>query len=262
MSSSTFISLLVVHFRFQMLRIHSFLQTEERDTRRSLCQRRELRFLVFTVVLPAVLPTCSVCSPAMNREDSLATVVLKFTETFSGELHSGCRRESYTVDLSRTLQLLMELRSQRSSPHFLSPGSETAKLPRVAPFHLYGARVQGNSSPDLNLIGRYSLSSPTSELPYPLVCPSLNGGSACLHQTSFSTSGFHGHSAYSGELVSPPVSTVYFSVDVCCTISDLQFRSTTMSPTLLAFALEPKRSMTKWAWPNSFYEAAEPIIKI
>ncbi|CAN7054278.1 unnamed protein product, partial [Brassica rapa subsp. trilocularis] len=101
---------------------------------------------VFNVVLPTALPTCSVCSPAMSREDSLTTVVLRFTGTFSGELHSDCRQKSYTVDLSHVLQLIMELSSQRSSSCFPSPGSETAKLPHVAPFYSYGSRVQGNSS--------------------------------------------------------------------------------------------------------------------
>ncbi|CDY55668.1 BnaC06g04680D [Brassica napus] len=190
----------------------------------------------------------------MSRDDSLATVVLRFTGTFPGELRSGCRRKRYTVDLSRVLQLLMELSSQRSSSCFPSPGSETAKLPHVAPFYSYGARVQGNSSSDLNLFGRSSLSSPHSELPSPLACPFLNGGSAYHHRTSLSTSGFDGHSACSGELVSPPVSTIYLSVDVYCTISDLQFRSTT-SRTLLVTASEPKRYVPKWAWPNSFIEA-------
>ncbi|KAL0724514.1 hypothetical protein Bca4012_039113 [Brassica carinata] len=196
----------------------------------------------------------------MNREGSLATVVLRFTGMFPGELHSGRRRESYTIDLSRALQLLMELRSQRSSFCFPSTESETAKLPRVAPFHSYGARVQGNSIPDLNFIGRSSLSSPPSELPSPLACPFRTGGSAYLHRTSPSTSGFDGHSACSGELVSPPVSTSYCSVDVCCTISDLQFRSTT-SRTLPAFPSESKRSVSKWVWPNSFVEATKSIAK-
>ncbi|KAF3526551.1 hypothetical protein F2Q69_00046744, partial [Brassica cretica] len=190
----------------------------------------------------------------MSREDSLATVVLRFTGTFPGELHSGCRRKRYTVDLNRVLQLLTELSSQPSSFCFPSPRSETAKLPHVAPFYSYGARVQGNSSSDLNLFGRSSLSSPHSELPSPLACPFLNGGSAYHHRTSLSTSGFDGHSACSGELVSPPVSTIYLSVDFYCTISDLQFRSTT-SRTLLVTASEPKRYVLKWAWPNSFIEA-------
>ncbi|KAF3520170.1 hypothetical protein DY000_02059247 [Brassica cretica] len=191
----------------------------------------------------------------MSREDSLATVVLKFTGTFPGELHSVCRRKRYNVDLSRVLQLLMELSSQRSSSCFPSPRSETAKLPHVAPFYSYGARVQGNSSSDLNLFGRSSLSSP-SELPSPLECPFLNGGSAYHHRTFLSTTGFDGHSACSGELVSPPVSTIYLSVDVYCTISDLQFRSTT-SRTLTATASEPKRYVPKWVWPNSFIEATK-----
>ncbi|KAF3570193.1 hypothetical protein F2Q69_00062441 [Brassica cretica] len=146
--SSAFIPLFAAHFKFQMLRSRSLLQTEERDTQRSLCRSHELRLLVSTIVLLTVLLTCSVCSPAMSREDSLTTVVLRFTGTFPGELHSGCLRKSYTVDLSRVLQLIMELSSQRSSSCFPSPGSETAKLPHVAPFYLYGARVQGNSSSD------------------------------------------------------------------------------------------------------------------
>lgn len=258
--SSAFIPLFAAHFKFQMLRSRSLLQTEEGDTRRSLCRRHKLRLLVFNVVLPTALPTCSVCSPAMSREDSLATVVLRFTGTFPGELHSSCRRKSYTVDLSHVLQLIMELSSQRSSSCFPFPGSETAKLPHVAPFYSYGSRVQGNSSSDLNLIGRSSPSSPPSELPFPLACPFLNGGSAYHHRTSLSTSGFDGHSACSGELVSPPVSTIYLSVDVYCTISDLQFRSTT-SRTLPATASEPKRYVPKWAWPNSFLEAIKVITK-
>ncbi|KAG2250654.1 hypothetical protein Bca4012_098099 [Brassica carinata] len=196
----------------------------------------------------------------MSREDSLATVVLRFTGMFPGELHSGRRRKRYTVDLSRVLQLLMELRSQRSSACFPSPRSETAKLLHVVSFYSYGARVQGNSSSDLNLFGRALLSSAPSELPSPLACPFLNGGSAYHHRTSLSTSGFDGHSACSGELVSPPVSTIYLSVDVYCTISDLQFRST-MSRTLPATASEPKRYVPKWAWPNSFIEATKVIIK-
>ncbi|KAL0804050.1 hypothetical protein Bca101_096540 [Brassica carinata] len=175
---------------------------------------------------------------------------------FPGELHSGRRRKRYTVDLSRVLQLLMELRSQRSSACFPSPRSETAKLLHVVSFYSYGARVQGNSSSDLNLFGRALLSSAPSELPSPLACPFLNGGSAYHHRTSLSTSGFDGHSACSGELVSPPVSTIYLSVDVYCTISDLQFRST-MSRTLPATASEPKRYVPKWAWPNSFIEATK-----
>ncbi|KAJ4896642.1 Uncharacterized protein Rs2_23436 [Raphanus sativus] len=125
---SPFISLLVTHFKFQMLQSRSLLQPEERDTRQSLRRRHEVRFLVFTVVLQPAFSTCSVCSPAMSREDSLTTVVLRFMGIFPGELHSGCRRESYTVDIINVLQLLMELRSQRSSSCFPSSGSETSKL--------------------------------------------------------------------------------------------------------------------------------------
>ncbi|KAJ4883016.1 Uncharacterized protein Rs2_33109 [Raphanus sativus] len=261
MPSPTFISLLIVHFKFQMLRSCSPLQTEERDTRRSLCRKHEHWFIVSTVVLPTVLSTCSVCSPAMSREDSLATVVIRFTGTFPGELHSVCQWKSYTVDLSRALQFLMEPRSQRSNSYFPSPGSETAKLPCVAPFHSNGARVQRNSSSDPNLIGRSSLSLPPTELPSTLVCSFLNGGYAYLHRTSLSSSRFDGHSACSGELVSPPpVSTTYCSVDVGCTISDLQFRSTT-SRTVSAFTLESKRSVPKWAWPISFSLATKPTTK-
>ncbi|KAG2326011.1 hypothetical protein Bca52824_008739 [Brassica carinata] len=231
---SSFILLLVDHFKSQMLRSRSLLQTGERDTPRSLCRRHELRFLVFTLVLPTALPPCSVCSPAMSREDSLATAFLRFTESFSGELHSGCRRKNYSVNLICALQLLMELRFKRSSSCFPSPGSETTKLLRVAPFHSYGARLQGNSSSDPNLIGRSSLSSPPSELPSPTAYPFLNGGSAYLRRTSLSTSASDGHSACSGELVSPPVSTI---------------------------SLESKRSLPKWAWPNAFVEATKLITK-
>ncbi|CAH8322345.1 unnamed protein product [Eruca vesicaria subsp. sativa] len=193
------ISLLVVHFKVKMLRSRSLLQIGEKDTRRSLCRRYELWFFVFTVVLPMALPNCPVCSPAVSREGSLATALLKFTGMFPDELHPGC-----AVDLTRALQPLMERRSQHSDSCFPSLGSETAKLPRIVPFHSYGARVQGNSSPDPNLIGRSSLSPPPSELPLPLVCAFLNGRSAYLRQTSLSTSVFDGHSACFRELVSPP----------------------------------------------------------
>ncbi|CAH8389391.1 unnamed protein product [Eruca vesicaria subsp. sativa] len=224
MSSSAFISLLVSRFSSRVLRIRSLFLSGERGLRR----RHELRFLVFTVVLLTALPFWWVFSPTMSREGSLTTVVLWFTGALPGESPCGCRRTSHTVNLVRALQLLMEFRSQRSSFHFSPPGSETTKQPRGAPLPLYDAISQDISSLNLNLIGGYSPSSSLS---------------------------FDGNWDYSGEPVSPPAST---SSNVICTASNLQPRSTT-SPA--CFLTSGTRSISKWAWPNSFAEAPNPVIK-
>ncbi|KAF8053831.1 hypothetical protein N665_1371s0002 [Sinapis alba] len=198
-----------------MLRNRSFQQTGERDIRRSHCWRHELRLLFFTVILLTAPPSGSVCSPTTSREGSLAAVALRFMGTSPN-------------DLTRALQLSMELRSQRSSSCFPSSGSETTKVSYVAPFHTYGASVQGSPNPDLNLIKRFSRSSS-------LTC--------------------------SSELVSPPVGTIYhLPSDDCCTSSDLQSRFTTIH-SLPALTSESKKTKLKWAWPNFLVEATKLITK-
>ncbi|CAN6801635.1 unnamed protein product, partial [Brassica oleracea] len=224
--------------------------------------RQELWFVVFTAVLLTAPPLWWVSSPTMSREGSLTTVVLWFTGTFSGEPFSGCRRTSHTVDFVLALQLLMEFRSQRTNSRFPPPGSETTNQLGVALFHLYDARIHDNSSLDPDLIRSSSLSSPLSVLSSSPVCPLLNRGSAYLHRPSPSPSGFDGNPAYLSKLVSPPASAIYLSVDVIRTISDLQPRSmTSRNFPAYAFASE-LRSIRKWAWPNSFAEAYNQIIKI
>ncbi|KAH0884781.1 hypothetical protein HID58_060877, partial [Brassica napus] len=122
--------------------------------------------------------------------------------------------------------------------------------------------IHDNSSLDPDLIRSSSLFSPLSVLSSSHVCPLLNRGSAYLHQPSPSPSGFDGNPAYLSKLVSPPASAIYLSVDVIRTISDLQPRSmTSRNFPVYAFASE-LRSIPKWAWPNSFAEAYNQIIKI
>ncbi|KAL0848363.1 hypothetical protein Bca101_021610 [Brassica carinata] len=164
---------------------------------------------------------------------------------FSGELPSGCRRTSHTVDFVRALHLLMEFRSQRTNSRFPPPGSETKNQHCVAPLHLFDARFGDNSSLNPDLIGSSSLSSPLSVLSSSPACPLLNGGSA-----------------YSSEPVSPPASATYLSIDVIRTTSDLQPRYMT-SRNLPAYAFASElRSIPRWAWPNSFAEANNLITKI
>ncbi|KAL0668782.1 hypothetical protein Bca4012_031486 [Brassica carinata] len=156
----------------------------------------------------------------------------------------------------------MEFRSQRTNSRFPPPGSETTNRLGVALFHLYDTRIHDNSSLDPDLIRSSSLFSPLSVLSSSHVCPLLNRGSAYLHQPSPSPSGFDGNPAYLSKLVSPPASAIYLSVDVIRTISDLQPRSmTSRNFPVYAFASE-LRSIPKWAWPNSFAEAYNQIIKI
>ncbi|CAN6829339.1 unnamed protein product [Brassica oleracea] len=156
----------------------------------------------------------------------------------------------------------MEFRSQRTNSRFPPPGSETTNQLGVALFHLYDTRIHDNSSLDPDLIRSSSLSSPLSVLSSSHVCPLLNRGSAYLHRPSPSPSGFDGNPAYLSKLVSPPASAIYLSVDVIRTISDLQPRSmTSRNFPAYVFASE-LRSIPKWAWPNSFAEAYNQIIKI
>ncbi|KAF3580654.1 hypothetical protein DY000_02033119 [Brassica cretica] len=263
MLSSVFISLLVSRFISRVLRSRSVLLTGERGSQQSFQWRQELWFVVFTAVLLTAPPLWWVSSPTMSREGSLTTVVLWFTGTFSGEPFSGCRRTSHTVDyFVLALQLLMEFRSQRTNSRFPPPGSETTNQLGVALFHLYDARIHDNSSLDPDLIRSSSLSSPLSVLSSSPVCSLLNRGSAYLHRPSPSPFGFDGNPPYLSKLVSPPASAIYLSVDVIRTISDLQPRSMT-SHNFPAYAFASElRSIRKWAWPNSFAEAYNQIIKI
>lgn len=175
-SSSVFISLFVFRFSSCMLRNRSVLLTRERGLRRSLRWRQELWFLVFTAVLMPAFPLWWVSSPTLSREGSLTGVVLWFTGTFPGELPSGCRQTSHTIDFVRALQLLTEFRSQRTNSHFPPPGSETKNQHCVALLHLFEARFGDNSSLNPDLIGSSSLSSPLSVLSSSPACPLLNGG--------------------------------------------------------------------------------------
>ncbi|KAG2318159.1 hypothetical protein Bca52824_021281 [Brassica carinata] len=100
----------------------------------------------------------------------------------------------------------------------------------------------------LQLLMDSSFSSPLSVLSSFPVCPLLNRGSAYLHRPSPSPSGFDGNPAYLKNL-SPPASAIYLS------------SMTSRNFPAYAFAFE-LRSIRKWAWPNSFAEAYNQIIKI
>ncbi|KAJ4900252.1 Uncharacterized protein Rs2_14203 [Raphanus sativus] len=194
MSSSIFISMLVSRFNYFVLRSRRVLLTGERGVRRSLRWRQVLCFFVFTAVLLMALPLWWVSSPTMSREDSLTDIVLCFTGTFPGKPIPGCRRTSHSVDFVRALQLLMEFRSQPTSPRFPPLERETTNQLCVAPLHLYDTRVSNNSSLNPDLIGSSSLSSPLSVLSSsPAFSLRPNGGSAHLGRASLSPSGFDGN---------------------------------------------------------------------
>ncbi|CAF1790767.1 unnamed protein product [Brassica napus] len=101
-----------------------------RRTRQTLRQRRGL----FVVLLPVVLSFQLIFTPAMSREDSLPTAMLRSLDSKTGVSPSVRRQTSHNVHYVQAVQLLSERRYQTTN------SSPSCPPPRVAPILQTGVR--------------------------------------------------------------------------------------------------------------------------
>nr|AAZ67609.1 80A08_24 [Brassica rapa subsp. pekinensis] len=108
-----------------------------RRTRQTLRRRRGL----FVVLLPVVLSFRLIFTPAMSREDSLATAILRSSDSKADVSPSVRRQTSHSVHYVQAVQLLSKRRYQTTNSNPWSQARlESHKPPRVAPILQTGVR--------------------------------------------------------------------------------------------------------------------------
>ena len=199
-----------------------------RRTRQTVRRRRGL----FVVLLPVVLSFRLIFTPAMSREDSLATAMLRSSDSKAGVSPSIRRQTSHNVHYVQAIQLLSEHRYQTTNSSPSCPVRlDSHKPPRVAPILQTGVRSRSFTGTDPKFFGILSFPTCRKVMLFSLPSILLDGGSLPLWWSSTGDL-FHGADERPKSFVIRPMLTALIEV--------------------ISFYI--------WAWPICRFELVSPTI--
>ncbi|KAG2245784.1 hypothetical protein Bca52824_085412 [Brassica carinata] len=179
-----------------------------RRTRQMLRRRRGL----FIVLLPVVLSFRLIFTPAMSREDSLATAMLRSSDSKAGVSPSIRRQTSHNVHYVQVVQLLSERRYQTTNSSPSCPVRlESHKPPRVAPILQTGVKSRSFTGTDPKFFGILSFPTCRKVMLFSLSSILLDGGSLPLRRSSTGDL-FHGADERPKSFVIRPMLTAFIEV--------------------------------------------------